>query len=91
MSVKGENEATPQPEATPIATETEQGLYFCDQCDKTFSKHSSLARHKYEHSGKYNLTVLRDKNSVIQLRNFSLNRKKANMKIFFLLLIFFNI
>ncbi|XP_032680362.1 zinc finger E-box-binding homeobox protein zag-1 [Odontomachus brunneus] len=50
-NVKGENEATPQPEATPIATETEQGLYFCDRCDKTFSKHSSLARHKYEHSG----------------------------------------
>ena len=30
----------------------QEGLYFCDQCDKTFSKHSSLARHKYEHSGK---------------------------------------
>ncbi|XP_067205083.1 zinc finger E-box-binding homeobox protein zag-1 [Linepithema humile] len=51
VSTKSENETTPQPEATPIATETEQGLYFCDQCDKTFSKHSSLARHKYEHSG----------------------------------------
>lgn len=37
----------------PAVTETEQeGLYFCDQCDKTFSKHSSLTRHKYEHSGK---------------------------------------
>lgn len=26
-------------------------MYACDQCDKMFSKHSSLARHKYEHSG----------------------------------------
>ena len=26
-------------------------LHSCDQCDKTFSKQSSLARHKYEHSG----------------------------------------
>lgn len=29
----------------------EDGLYSCDQCDKTFGKQSSLARHKYEHSG----------------------------------------
>ena len=29
----------------------EAGLYSCDQCDKLFSKQSSLARHKYEHSG----------------------------------------
>ncbi|XP_011645244.1 zinc finger protein 1-like [Pogonomyrmex barbatus] len=36
---------------TPTATENEQGLYFCDRCEKTFSKHSSLTRHKYEHSG----------------------------------------
>ncbi|XP_050079328.1 zinc finger protein 1 [Anopheles maculipalpis] len=28
-----------------------EGQYVCDQCDKTFSKHSSLQRHKYEHSG----------------------------------------
>lgn len=27
------------------------GQFSCDQCDKTFAKHSSLARHKYEHSG----------------------------------------
>ena len=27
------------------------GLYPCDRCDKQFSKPSSLARHKYEHSG----------------------------------------
>lgn len=30
----------------------EEGLYACDQCDKMFGKQSSLARHKYEHSGK---------------------------------------
>ncbi|KJH47976.1 zinc finger, C2H2 type [Dictyocaulus viviparus] len=29
----------------------EEGLYACDQCDKMFGKQSSLARHKYEHSG----------------------------------------
>ena len=28
------------------------GLYACDQCEKTFGKQSSLARHKYEHSGR---------------------------------------
>ncbi|GIY54368.1 zinc finger E-box-binding homeobox protein zag-1 [Caerostris extrusa] len=31
--------------------ESEEGMYACDQCDKMFSKQSSLARHKYEHSG----------------------------------------
>lgn len=29
----------------------DQELYACDQCDKMFGKQSSLARHKYEHSG----------------------------------------
>ncbi|XP_044262062.1 zinc finger protein 1 isoform X2 [Tribolium madens] len=28
-----------------------EGQFSCDQCDKAFSKQSSLARHKYEHSG----------------------------------------
>ena len=28
------------------------GVYPCNQCDKSFNKQSSLARHKYEHSGK---------------------------------------
>lgn len=32
--------------------DTEEGLYACDQCKKMFSKQSSLARHKYEHSGR---------------------------------------
>lgn len=31
-----------------------EGQFCCNQCDKTFSKQSSLARHKYEHSGKFN-------------------------------------
>lgn len=29
----------------------DRDLYACDQCDKMFGKQSSLARHKYEHSG----------------------------------------
>lgn len=29
------------------------GMYACDQCEKLFNKQSSLARHKYEHSGKH--------------------------------------
>jgi len=29
----------------------EQGQYACNQCEKSFNKQSSLARHKYEHSG----------------------------------------
>ena len=33
--------------------DAELGMYACDQCDKMFSKQSSLARHKYEHSGEH--------------------------------------
>ncbi|RZF48456.1 hypothetical protein LSTR_LSTR007941 [Laodelphax striatellus] len=29
----------------------QEGQFTCDLCDKAFSKHSSLARHRYEHSG----------------------------------------
>ncbi|XP_060775369.1 zinc finger E-box-binding homeobox 2-like isoform X3 [Neoarius graeffei] len=31
---------------------TDEGLYACDICDKSFQKSSSLLRHKYEHTGK---------------------------------------
>lgn len=31
-----------------------ESQHVCDECDKTFNKQSSLARHKYEHSGKLN-------------------------------------
>ena len=37
--------SNPEPDA--------EGQFTCDQCDKAFSKQSSLARHKYEHSGRY--------------------------------------
>ena len=30
----------------------EEGNYSCEKCNKTFTKRSSLSRHKYEHSGK---------------------------------------
>lgn len=32
-------------------TSDDAGNFCCDQCEKTFNKQSSLARHKYEHSG----------------------------------------
>jgi len=41
--------ARTQPKKTEEAEE-ERGVYNCDQCDKTFTKKSSITRHKYEHS-----------------------------------------
>ena len=38
--------------------------YVCDQCDKSFSKQSSLARHKYEHSGEHANNVIGHINSI---------------------------
>jgi hypothetical protein len=38
----------------PSGSETEAdqtGIFNCDLCDKTFTKKSSITRHKYEHSG----------------------------------------
>lgn len=45
-----------------------EGQFICDECDKAFNKQSSLARHKYEHSGEYNdhthCTALSSKNLI---------------------------
>lgn len=48
-SVISFDDQSPPPDANSQTDGT--GLFTCDQCDKTFSKQSSLARHKYEHSG----------------------------------------
>ncbi|CAL4126681.1 unnamed protein product [Meganyctiphanes norvegica] len=37
-------------EARKRRRDDEGGIFQCDQCDKSFNKQSSLARHKYEHS-----------------------------------------
>ncbi|KAI1280677.1 Zinc finger E-box-binding homeobox protein zag-1 [Halotydeus destructor] len=49
--VNGANGPHQGGEVSPGTVSGELGLFTCDQCDKTFSKQSSLARHKYEHSG----------------------------------------
>lgn len=45
----------PHPKRVKIETHGHAGdpdlPFICDQCDKAFAKQSSLARHKYEHSG----------------------------------------
>lgn len=45
----------PKPKRTKAETHGHAGdpdlPFICDQCDKAFAKQSSLARHKYEHSG----------------------------------------
>ena len=47
-SIIGDDQSPPP----DLSSQTDgTGLFTCDQCDKTFSKQSSLARHKYEHSG----------------------------------------
>lgn len=58
-SVSPKSNATPN--ATPKKQKTEangnQTIYTCDQCDKTFTKKSSITRHKYEHSGKNSFSI----------------------------------
>jgi len=46
-------------------------LYACDQCDKMFGKQSSLARHKYEHSGTPSVVYTCCWSSVCQLATIS--------------------
>ncbi|EPB72015.1 zinc finger, C2H2 type [Ancylostoma ceylanicum] len=50
LTVKEETDHDWSPEKL-VGIVEEEGLYACDQCDKMFGKQSSLARHKYEHSG----------------------------------------
>ncbi|GFG33359.1 hypothetical protein Cfor_09990, partial [Coptotermes formosanus] len=50
LSRKSSSSRSPTPNITGLDGEVE-GQFICDQCDKAFSKQSSLARHKYEHSG----------------------------------------
>lgn len=38
-----------------LPTDSEELQFVCDLCDKAFRKQSSLARHKYEHSGELNV------------------------------------
>ena len=40
-----------------------QTIYTCDQCDKTFTKKSSITRHKYEHSGKIHIYLAKSLHS----------------------------
>lgn len=41
----------PSSKRAKLGSAEPDGQFHCDECDKTFAKHSSLARHKYEHSG----------------------------------------
>ncbi|EUB55740.1 Zinc finger E-box-binding homeobox protein zag-1 [Echinococcus granulosus] len=46
------NSGSAKPEhGVPSTASIARSRYICDQCGKVFSKHSSLARHKYEHTG----------------------------------------
>ena len=36
---------------SPLSGGEEDGTFPCSKCDKVFTKKSSLARHKFDHSG----------------------------------------
>lgn len=80
-TTKKESDSVAQAEVSASGENEQEGLYFCDQCDKTFSKHSSLARHKYEHSGKlkrfFLFSLFREIYSLPIFLN-SLKKKKKN-------------
>ncbi len=40
-----------------VAEAEQIGIFNCDLCDKTFTKKSSITRHKYEHSGNWEYTL----------------------------------
>lgn len=52
MTLKGLNNALLTTTSSNSPETEVEGQFICDQCDKAFSKQSSLARHKYEHSGR---------------------------------------
>lgn len=69
MSTKLDDDSHVAGDGSPAG---DSGMFACDQCDKTFSKQSSLARHKYEHSGTLQYVAesgLRPSRSTRTLRN----------------------
>lgn len=61
-----------------------EGQFVCNQCDKTFVKQSSLARHKYEHSGEFikrYIRIHRKKLMKDNIQNYS-NEQKCFVEFF---------
>jgi hypothetical protein len=42
---------TEESETGTSSSNEDEGSFSCEKCDKTFGKKSSLARHKFEHTG----------------------------------------
>lgn len=60
----------------------EGGIFQCDQCDKSFNKQSSLARHKYEHSGWFPNSLIECNIIFFPLINFVLFYKMVFISFF---------